>query len=369
MSYDGPIIDCDVHHHWRADEDLIPYLPSRWREYVRGGSVRLAPSAMHYPFPFATNKRLDTFGEDGAPPGSDYRLLREQLLDRINISEAILTFDVGEQASFANPYFANALCRAANDWSIEHWLSGLDDRLRGALLVCCQLPDEAAAEIRRIGEHPALSVVLLPDGGLGHPLGHPVYHPVYEAAVEQGLPVAVHFGAAIWGGLAHMSAAGLPMNRLEYYSLLNQAGMHQLSSFITHAVFDRFPGLRVILLETGFTWVPSLFWRLDSAYPQLAREGVSLQRRPSEYLADHVRVSTQPFEPGPRPRDLAELLMAFPAMEHVLCFSSDYPHWDTDEVDYLARHLPADWLPAVFYENARSLLHERTAAAGEPAEA
>jgi uncharacterized protein len=362
MSYDGPIVDCDVHHHWRDPEDVIAYLPREWREHARGGVVRLAPPSMHYPFPFATNKRLDSFGEDGAPPGSDYRLLREQLLDRVNIVEAILTFDVGEEASQANPYFAQALCRAANDWSIDHWLSGLDDRLRGALLVSCQLPEEAAAEIRRIGHHPALSVVLVPDGGLGQPLGHPIYHPVYAAAAEYGLPIAIHFGAALWGGLAHMSAAGLPLNRVEYYSLLNQAGMHHLSSFITHGVFDRFPTLRLIMLETGFTWVPSLFWRLDGAYDALRREGAPLRRLPSEYLTDHVRVSTQPFEPGPRPNQLAELLLALPAMEHVLCFSSDYPHWDTDEVDYLARQLPAGWLPAVFHDNARSLLRDRAAA-------
>ncbi len=41
--------------------------------------------------------------------------------------------------------------------------------------------------------------------------------------------------------------------------------------------------------------------------------------------------------------------------DRVLCFSSDYPHWDTDEATYVARHLPAEWHARVFRENALEL--------------
>jgi len=350
----GGIIDCDVHHKWKNEGEFLQYLPREWREYVEHGRIPIEPATVHYPFPFGTNKRLDAFPDDG-PPGSSYELLRSQLLDRVNIDRAVLSFDVGQEVANPNPYFAAALARAQNDWSVDRWLTGFDDRLYGALLVSEQIPTEAAAEIRRIGRHPRIMEVLLPDSGLGLPLGHPIYHPIYEAADELDLPVAIHFGVPIWGGLAQMSGGGLPMTRLEYYSVLNQAGQHHIASFITHGVFEKYPNVRLLILECGVNWAPWLFWGLDSRYHELRRESPWVKRAPSDYFYDHIWLSTQPIEPGDRVEDMRELLESFGGLEDKLCFATDYPHWDSDEDDFVARHLPADWVQKVFSENAQKL--------------
>jgi predicted TIM-barrel fold metal-dependent hydrolase len=42
-------------------------------------------------------------------------------------------------------------------------------------------------------------------------------------------------------------------------------------------------------------------------------------------------------------------------LEDHLVYSSDYPHWDADEIDYLSSRLPADWHRRVFFDNARAL--------------
>jgi hypothetical protein len=354
LKYTGPVMDCDVHHRWKTEAEFLHYLPKNWRDYVEHGGIPLDPAALHYPFPFGTNKRLDTFPDEG-PPGSSYELLRQQLLDRLNIERAVLCFDVGQEVANANPYFAAALARAQNDWSIERWLSGFDDRLYGAMIVSAQIPEDAAAEIRRVGSHPRIVEVLLPDNGIGVPLGHPAHHPIYEAAAELDLPIAIHFGLPIWGGLAQMSGGGLPMTRLEYYAVLIQAGQHHLASFITHGVFEKYPSLRLLMLECGINWAPWLFWALDTHINDLRRESPWVRRLPSEYFYDHVWLSTQPIEPGDRPQDLRQLLESFGGLEDKLCFASDYPHWDSDEDDFVARHLPKEWLSKVFYENARRL--------------
>jgi uncharacterized protein len=41
--------------------------------------------------------------------------------------------------------------------------------------------------------------------------------------------------------------------------------------------------------------------------------------------------------------------------EDILCFSSDYPHWDTDEVSDIGRSIPAGWHSKVFRDNAMEL--------------
>src|SRR5262245_27239719 len=101
-AYDGPIIDCDVHNSWASEQDLLPYLEPEWREYVKTTKVKAV--SLHYPFAFGTNKQFDTYGPNGEPPGSSRELLREQLLDGVGVTHAILQYDVGEEMAHRNPF-------------------------------------------------------------------------------------------------------------------------------------------------------------------------------------------------------------------------------------------------------------------------
>jgi len=147
--YSGPVIDCDVHHARNTDAELIDYLSRGWREYVtdrgRAGTVPLTvQDGLPNPHGFM---RGDTYPEGGGEPGSDYLTMRRQLLDATDVRRAILTFgDDSHLAGHHNPYFANELARAANDWSIDRWLTR-DPRLLSSIMVGSQMPDVAAAEV------------------------------------------------------------------------------------------------------------------------------------------------------------------------------------------------------------------------------
>ncbi|UUT34700.1 amidohydrolase family protein [Microbacterium elymi] len=129
-----------------------------------------------------------------------------------------------------------------------------------------------------------------------------------------------------------------------------------MASFVTQGTFEKFPSLKVMVLETGLAWIPNFFWRLDRFWPEMRAESDWVKRLPSEYLREHVKFSTQPMELTPRKEQLVELFESFGGMEDLLCFSSDYPHWDADDPFYVASRLPSEWLPKLFYENARSML-------------
>ena len=76
-----------------------------------------------------------------------------------------------------------------------------------------------------------------------------------------------------------------------------------------------------------------------------------MKRLPSEYFQEHIRLTTQPLELSPKRDQLIELLRTFDG-DRMLLFATDYPHWDTDDVDYIATRLPREWLSRVYYENA-----------------
>jgi predicted TIM-barrel fold metal-dependent hydrolase len=278
--------------------------------------------------------------------------MRSQLLDPLNIKHGVLCYDVGFEAGLPNPYLATELCRAANDWSMDHWLDGRDERLHGAILVASEQPDEAAKEIRRVAAHPRMVEVLLVANMLGKPFGHPVYRPIHEAAVECGLPIAIHLGGEIFPSSGRYAAGGPALSRLELFTGYPQGGMHHASSLITHAVFHRYPDLRVLIKEYGFSWLPWLLWRLDAQFETLRWENPAVSELPSRTFLDHVIVSTQPFDHTDDSRQMIDLLESFEGIEDILVFATDYPHWDADEPSSVAARLPKAWHKKIFHDNA-----------------
>ena len=98
-----------------------------------------------------------------------------------------------------------------------------------------------------------------------------------------------------------------------------------------------------------------MLWRFDAEYKGLRREVPWLRRLPSEYFADHVWVTTQPLELSASREQIVAALSWFGG-EDKLVFSSDYPHWDADDLAHLRQRLPESWHARFFRENALRLL-------------
>lgn len=343
-----PLIDCDVHHAWRSDADIVAYLPKRWRETISA----ISPAMMWLQQSFGTNARIDAFAADGARPGSDYATMKSQYLDPYNVKKAKLSFYIGQNGGLNNPYEAAEVIRAINDWNMDHWLGIDDDRLVSVVLVATHDPEEASREVRRLAAHPKIVEVLLVPNPLGKPFGHPIYHPIYAAAADAGLPIGVHIGGEGFAKSTLHIAGGSANCKLDYLTLQTEPMMHHLVSFITHGVFEKFPTLNLLLIEAGVAWLPAFAWKLDAMFPIWRQESDWVRRMPSEYLRERVRLSTQPFEASPKRDMLIDLFEAYGGMEDLLCYASDYPHWDADDPLVIKGRIPPSWHAKVFYENA-----------------
>ena len=110
---------------------------------------------------------------------------------------------------------------------------------------------------------------------------------------------------------------------------LDQAAIFQsqVMSLIVEGVFDRFPDTRVALIESGWTWVPSTMWRIDKEWKGLRRDTPWVKRRPSDYIRDHIRLTTQPTD-APKHNDIDQLNQIIDQLgsEDILMYASDYPH-------------------------------------------
>jgi predicted TIM-barrel fold metal-dependent hydrolase len=105
------------------------------------------------------------------------------------------------------------------------------------------------------------------------------------------------------------------------YMAIPYPPMQTLATMIIDGVLDRFPRLRVGVIEQGASWLPGWMRALDSAADAFHKNEERLQRlsaRPSEIVGRQVRVT-------PYPHEDAGWIVANSG-EGVCLFSSDYPH-------------------------------------------
>ena len=128
----------------------------------------------------------------------------------------------------------------------------------------------------------------------------------------------------------------------------------QVTSLILEGVFERFPDLKIIMIEAGFAWMPPLGWRLDKNWKRLKDEVPHLKKAPSEYLREHFWVSTQPMEESEEPEHLIDV-MNWIGWDKIM-FATDYPHWDFDDpLQALPPTLDEAQRAKIFSGNAKAL--------------
>jgi len=350
-----PFIDVDVHERFTHLRNLVPYLEEPWKSLIdRGHWHGFTSPFIHWAA--GGGSRADAIPPSGGPAGSDYNLMRKQLLDVYNLKRAVLTgyfypVMMGDMQVEA----ASAMATAYNDYQIEEWLSK-DHRLYGSIHLAPQNPQAAAREIDRLGSHPQMVQVMLPIGGASRAYGDPFYSPVFEAAQRNGLIVAMHQTVYSEG------VFGMGRYYIERHTLIPQGTMAQIVSLMFNGIFDRFPDLKFVCLESGFTWLPHLLWRMDREYKSVRQEVPWVKKLPSHHIVREARLklSTQPME-DLRAEELMKVIDLI-GSEEVLIFSTDYPHFDFDSpLRALPARLPKDLQHKILYDNAQSLYNFRQA--------
>lgn len=334
-------IDCDVHVALPSTSDLLPFLEAHWAEQVTSRGIDgmdLNSSAPEV----QVNGRPDWRPSTGKPGSSKDMLARA--LDTFGSSIAICNCLYGAQAMYSED-LAAAICRAINDWIAAEWLSA-DVRLRASIVVPMQNPAFAVEEIERRAGDPRFVQVLVLSMGESL-LGKRMYWPVYEAAARHGLPIGIHAGSQY----RHPpSSIGWPSYRVEYYVAEAQAFQSQLLSLIYEGVFVKYPQLRVVLMESGVTWLPAFMWRAVKTWRALRIEMPWVNRSPAELIREHVRVTVQPFD-GPADAASVQRVLEQIGSDRMLLFASDYPHWHFDGDDPVPPGLAGDAAAKMFSEN------------------
>jgi len=345
------IIDGDVHPALCSLSDLRPFMSADWWECLATYGTRRRHGMNFEPYPKSAPRacRRDAWPQDGGVPGSSLELIRKQYLEAYGIEFAILGPLGVTGHGELNCGLAAALACATNDWQRQAF-SRPEPRLKSAIVVPYEDGAASAREIERCANDPAFAQVFMLTRS-SEPAGNQRYWPIYEAAMRHALPVGLHvFGA---GGHPY-TGTGWPSYYIEESCGHSTSCQTAVTSLVIEGVFERFPRLKVVIIEGGFAWLPALCWRLDKLYDRMRREVPHLKRRPSEYIREHVWVTSQPME---EPKDHRHLL---DVIEWIgwdrLLFASDYPHWDFDDpLRAFPASVPRERYRQILSTNARAV--------------
>ena len=213
--------------------------------------------------------------------------------------------------------------------------------------------------VEEFADHPGVVGVCMMTAGARPPLGDVSYNPLYAACERNNLPLVLHGapGLNLTEGADFASFQSLIESHSLGFTINNSIA---LTTMLMQGVPERFPDLKVVLLESGVAWIPSMLYRLDESFLKRRSEAPLLKALPSEYIKDRFYFGTQPIEAPKNPKFMELVFEAVHGQSQFL-YASDYPHWDYDDpqailrLSFLSREEKAD----VFAGNAHRVYNLR----------
>lgn len=356
MADGAGVVDVAVNHLYAAQADLADYLPAGYRERFEeyGQPLVGARGLENAPGFDALCAAVDPPAAGGGSAGvAPPRFVSERLPDAVEAALLVGSEPFYAPNSTPNLDYADALCRAYNDYTLDRWLPA-DDRFRYVLVVNHGDPAAAAEEVDRVGDHPRVVGVLL-SPRTDRPFGNKAYDPIHEASERAGLPLVLRPTYAAAGTHGHpQTPAGYstdPHGRRAIRPGQVQAHLHSL---VYEGTFEKFPDLAVAAVGWGWTWLPAYLWRLDSEWKNLHTEVPWVERPPSEYVAEHVRFDLRPAT-AVGGDDYLEAVFDWVDAADLLMYGSEFPRRSgVDPEDVLPSRPQAD-RRKVLAGNARAL--------------
>ena len=270
-----------------------------------------------------------SFIKEDRPAALDLLGFESQLVFNTFLNGKLLVAERGDDVDAAY-----AMARAHNRGMLD--FCSVDPRLLATAYV--PLRDfERSESIAREAIASGAKALLVPSGcPRGHSPSHAGLDPVWRLAQEAQLPVVFHVGGGqrlADGNLLdpeYFENGGPPVpdfhggdenfRSIDYLAIPTQP-MQTLATLILDGVLDRFPELRLGVIEQGASWVPSWMRFMDSSFDAFRKREERLQKlsmRPSDFVLRQIRVTPYPAE------DVGWIIRN--SGDSVCLFSSDYPH-------------------------------------------
>lgn len=342
------VVDCDSH--WTEPPDLFTRLADP-KDRDRVPHVEVVDGERMWVFdgePVGRFSAGGVIGRDGKKESADIALyhwdfeqihvgahdpkVRLQVMDECGIDAQIIfpsTIGLGGEGlgQSTDPELSLRTVRLYNDAQAQIQAES-NERLLPLPVMPSWNVELSAAEARRVATMGARGVNMTSDPqDIGGPdLADPAWDPFWEACTEEHLPVHFHIGASVtaetFRGKYHWPSQPPNTQLALSGTLLFIGNARVVANAIVSGVFDRYPDLKMVSVESGVGWIPFILEALDYEMAENApEEFAQLKKRPSEYFPSNL-YATFWFENNRN--KLPELIEA--VGEDSILFETDFPH-------------------------------------------
>ncbi|MFN0088780.1 MAG: amidohydrolase family protein [Acidimicrobiales bacterium] len=303
----------------RGDEVLL--IDNQVLEGLRGrlaglGGIELDPAK-------ALDPREKLTYEDGCPLGGYDPAARLQVMDAEQIDIALLypTIGICWEGIVTDPALATAYTRAYNRYIVE-FCSHNPDRLVPVAHLSLLDVEGAIEEAKRARAAGCVAAYLSPDlqARAGKHLMDPMFDPFWATLADLDMPCGFHVVVRDRPFFRQWMPGRGAGSELFFFAFLAIDVMAAFTQMLAGGVFERHPGVRCVVLESGATWISSWLDRMDHKYEVMANV-TPTALKPSEYFFRQCLVSADPDETV-----IAPIVDAVGADYFV--WASDYPHID-----------------------------------------
>lgn len=319
-----PVIDASVHIFSQSNKDLRqnflrePFRSRGFPDYEMDWYG--APGGE-----YATHAE----GPDRQYPGSDPEVTAQHLFADRGVDVAIL--HPMTRGIMPDRHLGTAIAAAHNEMMVTRWLEHPEygDRFRGTIRVN---PDDIVGALREIDKYKDHPRVVQ----LGVPLqsrelyGKPQFWPLWEAAVDAGLPVAVHFEVGS-GVMLPPTPNGITRTYEQFVGFTALNFLYHLMNMIAEGVFERMPALKFVWADGAADMLTPFMWRMDCFGRPHLEQTPWAPRMPSDYLPGHV-FFVQGSLDGPGDVEFAGEWAGFTGKDDMVMYGSSYPHWQLNEL-------------------------------------
>jgi uncharacterized protein len=257
----------------------------------------------------------------GAAPRPTTPELRLADLDRDGLDAEVVYGCLMINEMIGDPALRAWCDRMYNDWVADFAKRADPQRVFPLAIIPNTDPVEAAAEVRRCAKL-GLRGGDLAFKRMNPALWHDGWYPLWEAAAECRFPISFHstgFKALRAPDNAQMERDYSLQWRLVRSSLFQLDTMEVLVSLLASGACEKYPDFNFVLGESGVTWLPYVFDRLDTEYADRAR-GLGFKLKPSDYFRRQGYVTYQQDQ-------YLEPIIPLIGEDNII-WGADYPHPD-----------------------------------------
>ncbi len=293
----------------------------------------------------------------GAPFGSMDPKERVARLDKEGLAKAVLYPTLSLLLSeIKDPELAAAHCRAYNRWIVEFCSESGGRLIPIAQVTLDDDPHEAANELERAVKAGAKGGFFLPVTWKRKAPGHPHFDPLWAKAQELNVPLGMHPTADPPELDVHKKFSDLAPGDQDgftftwYLDVLASQGMIQsFVSLFDYGLFDRFPEVKTVVLESQAGWAGHILDRMDAVWRGPLGKTTSMKESPRTYFERQCWISADPDE-----KTVGSVISAVGTDRFF--WASDFPHPDhiphyIEALGELVAPLPEESQRQILWEN------------------